>query len=123
MNVTWVKLTLEEARGFTTAYVLTYETLDSRRRNEVIEEIIQPEDSNKVVGGLGFATSYLIRVSASTIAGQGISSPAITVHGKYWNVILFCCNNLCYTAPRNSVFQLRMKGIPSCFEWTVSITM
>ena len=88
MNVTWVKLTLEEARGFITTYTLTFETLDSRRRKEVMEEITQPEDSNKVVGGLGFTTSYLIRISASTIAGQGISSSAITVHGKYGGITI-----------------------------------
>ena len=83
MNVTWTKLTLEDARGFITAYTVTYEMVGLRRRKEVMEEISEPENSYKVVGGLGFTTSYSVMVSASTIAGQGISSSAITVQGKH----------------------------------------
>ena len=82
MNVTWTKLTLEEARGVITAYTVTYEVVDSRRRKDVMEEVGEPEDSFKVVGGLGFTSSYLVMVSASTIAGQGISSSAISVQGN-----------------------------------------
>ena len=85
MNVTWTKLTLEEARGLITAYTVTYEIVSSRRRKEVLEEVSAPEDSYKVVGGLDFTSSYLVVVSASTTAGQGISSSAITVQGKHDN--------------------------------------
>lgn len=125
MNVTWTKLTLEEARGLITAYTVTYETVGSRRRKEVMEEVSEPENSYKVVGGLGFTTSYSVMVSASTTAGQGISSSAITVQGKhcsieYRNKIL--CSIYLILAPPYSVFQLRIKGVPNCFEWTVSIT-
>ena len=83
MNITWTKLTLEEARGFITAYTIIYEAVGLRRRKEVMEEISEPENSYKVVGGLGFTTSYSVMVSASTIAGQGIGSSAITVQGKH----------------------------------------
>ena len=91
MNVTWTKLTLEEARGLITAYTVTYETVGSRRKKEAMEEMSEPEDSFKVVGGLGFTSSYLVMVSASTIVGQGMSSSTITVQGKQaWYPGLVC---------------------------------
>ena len=86
MNVTWTKLTLEEARGIITTYTVTYEIVSSRRRKEVMEEVSEPDNSYKVVGGLDFTSSYLVMVSASTIAGQGISSSAVTVHGKHGSI-------------------------------------
>ena len=82
MNITWVKLTLEEARGFITGYTVSYDTLDLRRRKEAMVEFIHPEGSFKVIGGLGFTTSYSVTVSASTTAGEGISSPPITAYGN-----------------------------------------
>ena len=82
MNITWVKLTLEEARGFITGYIVSYDTLESRRRKEAVVEIIHPEGSYKVIGGLGFTTSYSVTVSASTTAGQGISSRPIMANGN-----------------------------------------
>lgn len=82
MNITWVKLSLEEARGVVTGYTVSYDTLDSRRRKEAILEFAQPEDSYKVISGLGFTTSYSITVSASTAVGQGTSSSPIIVNGK-----------------------------------------
>ena len=58
MNVTWTKLTLEEARGIITVYTVTYEIVSLRRRKEVMEEVSEVEDSYKVVGGLDFTSSY-----------------------------------------------------------------
>ena len=82
MNITWVKLSLEEARGVVTGYTVSYDTLDSRQRKEATLEFAQPEDSYKVIGGLGFTISYSITVSASTAVGQGTSSSPIIVNGK-----------------------------------------
>lgn len=122
MNVTWTKLTLEEARGFITAYTVSYEMVGVRRRKDVMEEISEPENSYIVVGGLGFTTSYSVMVSASTIAGQGISTSAITVQGKHCHIAsesdFMSYQSL--LAPAYSFFQLRIKGVPNCFEWTVS---
>ena len=81
MNITWVKLSLEEARGVVTGYTVSYDTLDSRQRKETMLELAEPENSYKVIGGLGFTNSYSIRVSASTAVGQGTSSPPIIVNG------------------------------------------
>ena len=81
MNITWVKLSLEEARGVVNGYTVSYETLESRRRKEALLEFAQPGDSYKVIGGLGFTTAYSITVSASTAVGQGTNSPPIILNG------------------------------------------
>ena len=79
MNVTWIALTLEQARGFITGYTVTYQSLALRSRKEAVMEFVQPEGSYKVIGRLEYTTPYLVTVSARTAAGEGISSPAITV--------------------------------------------
>ena len=82
MNITWRKLSLEEARGFITSYTVSYDTLDSRRRKEATVEFVHPEGSYKVISGLGITISYVVTVSASTAVGLGINSPPIIVNGK-----------------------------------------
>lgn len=83
MNVTWVTLTPEQARGFITGYTVTYQSLALRSRKEAVMEFVQPGDTYKIIGGLEYTTPYLVTVSARTAVGEGISSPAITVHGMY----------------------------------------
>ena len=83
MNVSWMALSLEKARGFITGYTVTYESLALRQRKEAMMEYVQPaEGSFKVIGGLGFTTSYSVTVSARTTAGEGISNSAILVDGR-----------------------------------------
>ncbi len=82
MNVTWEKLTLEEARGFITGYKITYDLLEARRRRDVTVEVVDPENSFKIITGLGFTESYSVTVSASTAAGDGINSVTVLSHGK-----------------------------------------
>jgi len=82
MNVSWVKLTLEEARGFVTGYTVRYDTLESRGRRAVRIEAVHPDSSYKVIGGLGFTESYSITVSASTVVGEGMSSSAVLSPGE-----------------------------------------
>lgn len=75
INVSWMPLTLEEARGFIQFYTVMYEAEDSRRRGvESIE--VEPNKNSVVIGGLSIELSYSIFVSASTRAGMGPSSPA-----------------------------------------------
>lgn len=81
MNISWVKLTLEEARGFVTGYTVRYDVLETRRRRDVRLEVVNPDSSYKVIGGLGFTESYSITVSASTSIGEGIGSLSILSHG------------------------------------------
>ena len=87
MNVTWVKLTLEEARGFITSYKITYDVLQARRRRDIRVEVADAEDSFKVIAGLGFTESYSVSISASTAAGDGINSIAVISHGKFEHTI------------------------------------
>ena len=82
MNVTWVKLTLEEARGLITGYTVVYVIQEQRQRKEEIVEFVYPEDSYGVIGGLYFTANYSVTVSTSTRVGQGKSSTAIIVHGQ-----------------------------------------
>lgn len=82
MNVSWVQLTLDEARGFVTGYTIRYDTLESRRRRAVVMEVVHPDSTYKVIGGLGFTESYSITVSASTSAGEGIDSAPFVISGK-----------------------------------------
>ncbi len=87
MNVSWVKLTLEEARGFVTGYTISIDTLETRRKRAVRMEMIHPDSSNKLIGGLGFTESYSVTVSARTTAGDGISSSAILLYGKHCSLV------------------------------------
>ena len=127
MNVTWTKLTLEEARGIITAYIVTYEIVSSHHRKEVMEELSGLDNSYKIVGGLDFTSSYLVTVSTSTAAGRGISSSTFTVQGKCDSISTMInalkSGLIIYTAPSYSVFQLRIKGVPNCYEWTVSLQL
>ena len=80
MNVSWVKLTLEEARGFVTGYTVRYDSIESRRTRL---EVVDPDSSYKVIGDLALTESYSISVSASTIAGEGTGSAPIIFQGTY----------------------------------------
>lgn len=85
MNVTWTKLSLEEARGFITRYTVSYDILESRRRREALVEFVNSESSYKVIGGLGITMSYSVTVSGSTTAGEGLRSPPIVLNGNVAN--------------------------------------
>lgn len=85
MNVSWVKLTLEEAQGFVTGYTIVYDNTESRRKREVKTEIAHPDSSYMIIGGLGFTESYSITISASTIIGDGASITIIS-HRKHHNL-------------------------------------
>ena len=77
-----MKLTLEEARGLITGYTVTHTAVESRRKRRATIEVVGPDSSYMVISGLGYTQSYLVSVSASTSAGEGISSTPIAVHGK-----------------------------------------
>ena len=73
MNVTWERLTLEEARGFITAYTITYDSSVSRRKRAAGVKVVDPDQSYAVIGGLELAASYYVILSASTAIGPGIN--------------------------------------------------
>ena len=81
MNVSWVKLTLEEARGFVAGYTINYDSQEACKRREARVEVVHPDSSYKVISGLMFTESYSVTMSASTSAGEGIISSPIISHG------------------------------------------
>lgn len=74
MNVSWEKLTLEEARGFITAYTITYDSSGFHRKRAADVRVVDPDQSYAVIGGLELAESYYVILSASTGIGPGINT-------------------------------------------------
>ena len=120
MNVTWERLTLEEARGFITAYTITYDSSVSRRKRAAGVKAVDPDQSYAVIGGLELAASYYVILSASTAIGPGINT-IITVKCK---CVLYRDQGHKYiifptTAVSYSIFQLRFTGLRNCNQWMV----
>ena len=82
VNITWGKLSLEEARGFITGYSVTYDITDGRTRGEVRSELVGRDESYKLIGSLDIAKGYYVTVSARTSAGEGVASDAFVVNGE-----------------------------------------
>jgi len=81
-NVTWGKLSLEEARGFITGYSVTYDINDGRKSREVRSEFVGKDESYKLIGSLDIEKNYYVTVSARTSAREGVASDAVVVNGK-----------------------------------------
>uniref|UniRef100_A0A1X7UYG7 protein-tyrosine-phosphatase n=1 Tax=Amphimedon queenslandica TaxID=400682 RepID=A0A1X7UYG7_AMPQE len=81
VNVSWMPLTLEEAKGFVTGYTvtLTPSTSNNRKRQSPITMTAEPDQSYVVFTGLSAEASYSISVSGSTAAGTGESSSGPTI--------------------------------------------
>ncbi len=83
MNVTWQRLSLEEARGFPIGYIITLEDVGaSRQRRVALTSVSGPEDSYKVIGGLDLTTQYSVSVGAATSEGGGLQSTEVLLEGK-----------------------------------------
>ncbi len=122
MNVSWEKLSLEEARGYITGYTIRYDTIGTRNKRNVRMEVVDPDSLYKVIGDLGFTESYSVTVSANTAVGEGISSTVFSSYGKQAYkisyIIAYCM--IIPTAPSLSTFQLKITGVYDCFQWRVS---
>lgn len=78
MLVEWKPLTLEEARGFITSYIVTYSSADSRRRKRATGTVEVPGDQNSVsIDDLDPDIEYSVSVAAATTAGTGVGSDPI----------------------------------------------
>lgn len=78
MLVEWKPLTLEEARGFITSYIVTYSSADSRRRKRATGTEEVPGDQNSVsIDDLDPDIEYSVSVAAATTAGTGVGSDPI----------------------------------------------
>lgn len=82
MQVMWISLTLEEARGFIISYVVTYSS-DSQRRKRVTNTVnVQGDQISVTIPDLDSNIKYSVSVAATTAAGMGDSSSPITSPSK-----------------------------------------
>lgn len=82
MQVAWIPLSLEEARGFITLYVVTYSS-DSQRKKRATHTVNVPGDQVSVtIPDLDSNTRYSVSVAATTAAGMGDSSTPVTSPSK-----------------------------------------
>ena len=71
INVSWVPLTLVEARGFIINYTVSVELSSG---GEVVTVHVQENETSAVIGGLDPRQAYSVKVWASTVAGHGLPS-------------------------------------------------
>ncbi len=79
--VSWKPLTLSEARGFITFYIIEYyPSLNKKRQapSDIMRVNVSADLSSATIDGLDEDLNYFVRVSASTSAGGGVvSSPHV----------------------------------------------
>ena len=91
--VSWTKLTIVEARGFIIHYTVVYYTLSVKRElesNTIHKNMVDKNLNSTIISGLDGKIEYIVRVSASTIAGEGNYSKFVlltsNITGKLINV-------------------------------------
>ena len=76
--VSWKRLTLSEARGFITFYIIEYyPALNNKKRqapSDTMRMNVSGDSSSTIIDGLDENLDYAVQVSASTSAGIGILS-------------------------------------------------
>ena len=88
VSVSWTPLTLTEARGMLTGYVITLSPVSLSRKihaSETVTRTILPSESSVTIGGLDPTQQYIVTVAGSTSVGNGamsnyvLSSPPVPV--------------------------------------------
>ena len=76
MNVSWVPLTVVEARGFLGNYFITYSRVGGARRKRQAETVVEvsTNQSSVVIGGLEAGANYGVTVAARNL-NTGTASP------------------------------------------------
>ena len=78
ITVSWTPLNLVEARGFISSYTVFYDLVTSRKRQmSGGMKIVLGNESSTTIDGLE-NTDYNVSVVASTVAGGGSRSAAVT---------------------------------------------
>ena len=86
MIVAWDPITLEEARGFVTAYKIYYAAQkDAGRRKRATESVSITEGTTTIIGGLDIVFGYSVTISAETRAGRGVMSGPVIAEGEWIN--------------------------------------
>ncbi len=80
--MSWKPLTLSEARGFITFYIIEYyPSLNNKKRqapSDIMRVNTSADSSNAIIEDLDEGFSYVVQISASTRAGKGnVSSPQV----------------------------------------------
>ena len=86
MDVSWIPLTLEEARGFVTGYTVTYTAEEEEKRrkrdHDSGSETVPGDESSVAIDGLDPDAQYSVSVAAETAAGVGVPSEPMTAPSK-----------------------------------------
>ncbi len=75
--VSWKHLTLSEARGFITFYIIEYQPFIIENKRQSLDGVrmdVSALLSSTTIVGLDENLDYIIQVSASTSAGRGVAS-------------------------------------------------
>ena len=80
MVVSWIPLTLSEARGFITSYIVFYSPQVSKRKrqepNTMQKTVVSGDVNRTIIDGLDLNTAYDVQMSANTKAGASTLSPS-----------------------------------------------
>ena len=71
INVSWVPLSLVEARGFIVNYTVS---VGPAGGGDMVTVHVQANETSAVIGGLDPRLAYSVKVWASTVAGHGLPS-------------------------------------------------
>ena len=83
LEVSWIPLTLEEARGFIRSYAVTLTSGGDRRKKRAVEVEEVPGDQTSIsFPGLDSNREYSVSVAAETAAGVGVSSEPVSAPSK-----------------------------------------
>ncbi len=93
--ISWKPLTLSEARGFITFYIIEYyPSLNNKKRqvpSDIMRVNVSADSSSATIDGLDENLNYFVQVSASTSAGGGVvSSPQVvkSLRGEHFNQLM-----------------------------------
>ena len=81
MVVSWIPLTLSEARGFITSYTVFYSSQVNRRKRQepnTIQKTVSGDVSQTTIDGLDPNTAFDVQILANTKAGAGVLSEGIS---------------------------------------------
>ena len=76
MVVSWIPLTLSEARGFITSYTVFYSPQVNRRKRQephIMQKTVSGDVSRTTIDGLDSNTAFHVQMSANTKAGASAS--------------------------------------------------
>ena len=87
MVVSWSPISLVEARGFPTGYIVTYTSSPGKRRrkrqgSEGGTKTVSKDETSVNIDELDSDRQYSVSVAATTAAGTGVASDPVTAPSK-----------------------------------------